>query len=304
MDIRLDLRALRCFVAVAEELHFGRAAKRLHISQPPLSQTIHGLESRLGVMLFERTRRRVALTHAGSVLLVRARALLRDAEQAATAAQRASRGEIGRLSIGFILAATHRVLPETLREFRRRMPEVELNLKEMPIREQLRALTDGEIDVGFLRPPVDTALIAAATLVREPFVVALPEGHRLAPHSSLTLQSLAAEPFVMSTPGRSPLYTQIISACAASGFTPTITQDAAQLLTVIGLVRAGLGIAVLPQSAQTIRPEGVVLRPLRGSSMRAEMALAWRRDDPSPVGEAFIEAARAVWKTREQARAK
>lgn len=285
---------MRCFVAVAEELHFGRAAQRLHISQPPLSQTIQALESRLGVTLFERTRRRVALTHAGSVLLERARALLRDAEQAAVAAQRASRGEIGRLTIGFILAATHSLLPETLREFRRRMPEVELTLKEMPIREQVAALADGAIDVGFLRPPVDTAAIAAQTLVREPFVVALPEGHRLARHASLPLASLAEEPFVMSTPGRSPLYTQIVSACAASGFTPIVAQDAAHLVTVIGLVRAGLGIAVLPRSAQAIRPDGVALRRLRGLAARAEMAIAWRREDLSPVGEAFIAAARAA----------
>ena len=302
MSIRFDLRALRCFVAVAEELHFGRAAQRLHIAQPPLSQTIHTLESRLGVLLFERTRRRVALTHAGGALLERARALLRDAERAAVAAQRASRGEIGQLSVGFILAATHHVLPEALREFRRRMPEVELTLREMPIRAQLTALAEGEIDVGFLRPPVDTDSIAAETLIREPFMVALPEGHRLARHASLALPRLAPESFVMFTPGRSPLYTQIISACAASGFTPAVVQDAAHIVTVIGLVRAGLGIAVVPQSVQALKPAGIELRALRGLDVRAETAIAWRRDDLSPVGEAFIAATRAVFRSRGEAR--
>jgi len=297
----MDLRSLRCFVAVAEELHFGRAARRLHVSQPPLSHTIHGLETRLGVMLFERTRRRVVLTHAGAVLLERARALLRDAEHATVAAQRASRGEIGRLSVGFILAATHHLLPETLREFRRRMPEVELSLREMPIREQRIALEDGVIDVGFLRPPVDTDVIAAQTLVREPFLVALPEGHRLARLASVPLARLSTEPFVMFTPGRSPLYTQIISACAGSGFTPKVAQDAAHIVTVIGLVRAGLGVALVPQSMQALSPAGVELRALRALAARAETAIAWRRDDLSPVGEAFLAAARAVARQRSTA---
>jgi DNA-binding transcriptional LysR family regulator len=294
----MDLRSLRCFVAVAEELHFGRAARRLHVSQPPLSHTIHALETRLGVMLFERTRRRVVLTHAGAVLLERARALLHDAEHAAVAAQRASRGEIGRLSVGFILAATHHLLPETLRQFRRRMPEVELSLREMPIREQLVALQDGMIDVGFLRPPVDTDVIAAQTLVREPFLVALPEGHRLTRLASLPLSRLAAEPFVMFTPGRSPLYTQIISACTASGFTPKVVQDAAHIVTVIGLVRAGLGVALVPQSVRALSPAQVDLRPLRALTARAETAIAWRRDDLSPVGEQFLAAAREVSRQR------
>lgn len=294
MDIRFDLRALRYFVVVAEELHFGRAARRLHISQPPLSQAILALEARLGVTLLHRTRRSVALTHAGGVLLQRARALLDQAHQAGIAAQRASRGEIGRLTVGFILAATHRLLPLALREFRRRMPEVELVLKEMPIPAQLRALAEGEIDLGFLRPPVDGKLIAAATLTREPLVVALPEGHRFAHFRTLQLARLAAEPFVISTPGRSPLHSQMISACAAAGFTPHVVQDAANILTVIGLVRAGLGVALLPQSIETLRPAGVQLCRLRGLGVRVETAIAWRRDDRSPVADAFVAAALAV----------
>ena len=294
MDIKFDLRALRCFVAVAEELHFGRAARRLHVSQPPLSKTILALELRMGVKLFDRTSRRVALTHAGSVLLERARALLHEAQQATLATQRASRGEIGRLTVGFILAATHRVLPVTLREFRRRKPEVNLVLREMPIARQTTALADGEVDIGFLRPPVDTRLIATETLLREPFVVALPEGHSLARHAVLALSGLAQEPFIISTPGRSPLHSQFISACAAAGFTPTVVQDAENLVTVIGLVRAGLGVALLPQSVEALRPAGVVLRRLRGIDTRVETALAWRRDDRSPVVEAFIAAARAA----------
>jgi len=299
----MDLRSLRCFVAVAEELHFGRAAHRLHISQPPLSQTIHALETRLGVLLFERTRRRVALTHAGTVLLEHARTLLHDAEHAAIAAQRASRGEIGRLTVGFILAATHHLLPETLRQFRQRMPEVELSLREMPIREQLGALVEGVIDVGFLRPPVDTDIIAAQTLVREPFLVALPHGHGLLRAACLPLARLATERFVMFTPGRSPLYTQILSACAAAGFTPNVVQDAAHIVTVLGLVRAGLGVALVPQSVRALQPLGVELRPLRGLPARAETAIAWRRDDLSPVGEGFIAAARAVARQPVRARA-
>ena len=294
MDIKFDLRALRCFVTVAEELHFGRAARRLNISQPPLSQTIRTLESRLGVSLFERTRRSVALTHAGGVLLERARTLLEGAQQAGIAAQRASRGEVGRLTVAFILAATHRVLPQAVGEFRRRMPEVELTLREMPISEQLRALASGEVDMGILRPPVNSNLIASTTLLREPFVAALPEGHRFARHAVLPLARLAGEPFVISSPGRSPLHSQIISACATAGFTPTVAQDAENLITLIGLVRAGLGVALLPQSVETLRPTGIELRRLRGVEERVETAIAWRQDDRSPVREAFLDAARAA----------
>lgn len=294
MDINFDLRALRCFVVVAEELHFGRAARRLNISQPPLSQTIRTLESRLGVMLFERTSRRVVLTNAGGVLRERARMLLDEARQAGIATQRASRGQVGRLTVGFILAATHRVLPQTLREFRNRMPDVELALREMPISEQLKALAGGEIDIGFLRPPVDSKAIAAETLVREPFVVALPEGHRFTRQSALPIARLAAEPFVVSSPGRSPLHSQIIAACSAAGFTPTVVQDAENIITVIGLVRAGLGVALLPQSVETLRPVGIQLRRLRGIETRVETAIAWRREERSPVCEAFIAAARAA----------
>lgn len=294
MDISFDLRELRYFVAVGEELHFGRAARRLHMSQPPLSQSIRGLELRVGVKLFDRTRRRVMLTHAGTVFLEHARVLLRDAQQAALAAQRASRGEVGRLTIGFILAATHRVLPQTVREFRQRMPDVELNLREMPIGRQVAALAEGEIDIGLLRPPVDTRQIAVQTLVREPFVAALPKGHPLARHAVMPLAALAHKPFVISTPGRSPLHNQILSACAAAGFTPTVVQDAENIVTVIGLVRAGLGVALLPQSVEALRPEGVDLCRLRGLDVRAEMAIAWRNEDGAPVVDAFVAAARSA----------
>jgi DNA-binding transcriptional LysR family regulator len=294
MDIKFDLRALRCFVAVAEDLHFGRAARRLNISQPPLSQTIRALETRLGVLLLERTRRRVALTHAGGVLLERARLLLDDALQAGIAAQRASRGEVGRLTVSFILAATHRVLPQTLREFRRRMPEVSLTLREMSIPEQLKALASGEVDIGILRPPVESGVIASACLVRERFVAALPEEHRLARHATFPLARLAGESFVLPSPGRSPLHSQIISMCASAGFAPAVVQDAENLTTLIGLVRAGLGVALLPQSIEVLRPAGVEWRGLRGESQRVETAIAWRRDDRSPVCKAFLDAAHAA----------
>lgn len=228
------------------------------------------------------------------MLLERARTLLEDAQQAGIAAQRASRGEVGRLTVAFILAATHRVLPQAVGEFRRRMPEVELTLREMPISEQLRALASGEVDMGILRPPVNSNLIASTTLLREPFVAALPEGHRLTRHSVLPLARLAGEPFVISSPGRSPLHSQIISACATAGFTPAVAQDAENLITLIGLVRAGLGVALLPQSVETLRPTGIDLRRLRGVEERVETAIAWRKDDRSPVCEAFLDAACAA----------
>jgi DNA-binding transcriptional LysR family regulator len=290
----MDLRTLRCFVAVAEELHFGRAALRLHLSQPPLSRTIRNLEVELGVVLLERTRRHVALTHAGCVLLDHSRDLLRGVDGIAESTRRASRGEIGRLSIGFILAATHHALPLALRAFRRRMPDVEIILKEMPVREQLAALDQGELELGFLRPPIDPARFEALTLTRDRLIAAFAEGHPLARSTTLRLSQLSTQPFVMPTPHRSPLYGQIIAACTAQGFTPRAVQYADHLLTTIGLVRAGIGVTLLPQSVQALRPAGVELRPIRGLDTRAEIVLAWRRNGLSPMGEAFRLAAQGI----------
>lgn len=297
----MDFRAIRYFLAVAEELHFGRAARRLHISQPPLSQQIRKLEDELGVRLFERTQRRVSLTPAGQVFLVKVQSLLAGAEEAKRAAQRASRGELGRLVVGFIHAAFYNLLPPIVRRFRDAQPAVELVLQEMTNREQLAALGDGKLDCGFLRPPVVEPLIQVEVLSREPFVVALPKDHPLAARRKVALKSLAAEPLVMYPPRRSPLYGQIVDGCVRSGFSPRVVQEAAYIDTLIGLVRAGIGLALLPACAREVGMSGIVYRALTGLTAQAETAVAWRREDRSPIVEAFLQCARARSRTARQA---
>lgn len=288
----MELRHLRYFVAVAEELHFGRAARRLHISQPPLSQQVRALERELGVELFVRAGRRVELTHAGRMFLERAQQTLLGADEAVEAARRAGRGEIGRLAIGFIHAATYRLLPEILRVFRAHMPKVELSLIEMPGSEQMLALNDGGIDVGFLRPPIANAAFDAHLLLREPLIAGLPRRHGLAAGGEIALRALAAEPFVMYTPGRSPLYGQVLSACEKAGFVPRVVQHSMHIMTLIGLVRSGIGIALLPRSASAVRMDGIRYRPLRYAGPRAEMVVAARRGDASPITRAFLQVCR------------
>ena len=288
----MELRHLRYFVAVAEELHFGRAARRLNISQPPLSQQIRALERELRVDLFVRAARRVALTHAGKAFLEQAQAVLTASDDAAEAARRAARGEVGRLTIGFIDAAAFSLLPRILLQFRRLKPGVELALRELTGTAQLDALGKGEIDVGFLRPPVALDRFEVETLVRERFVAGIPARHPLARRELLRLEHLASEPFVMYTPGRSPLYNQILSACANAGFVPRVVQHSMHIMTLIGLVRGGLGVVLLPECARVVRMQGICYRRLRYRGALAETAIAWRRGDASPIMHAFREISR------------
>lgn len=290
----MELRHLRYFVAVAEELHFGRAAQRLHISQPPLSQQIRALERELGVELFTRGKRRVELTHAGKVFLQQANLVLAAAGEAAEAARRAERGETGRLAIGFIHAASFNLLPEILRRFRQRMPAVELSLQELSGTAQQPALTEGSIDVGLLRPPLVNALLDVDVLVRERLIVGLPHGHRLARREEISLRELAAEPFVLYTPGRSPLYGQVLSACQKAGFVPKVVQHSMHIMTLIGLVRGGMGVVVLPAAASAVRMDGIRYRPLRYSGPKAETAVVWRRSDASTITRGFLQICREV----------
>jgi DNA-binding transcriptional LysR family regulator len=285
----MEHRHCRYFVAVAEELHFGRAARRLNISQPPLSQQIRSLEEELGVELLRRTKRHVELTHAGRVFLERARMLLSDAQDAALAAKRASLGQVGRLTIGFLQAATYRLLPGMLRAFSGHAPEVELVLREMTGTAQVPALVAGTIDIGILRPPVSNTLLNVRVLAREPLVVALPKDHRFAGHRLLRLADLSREQFVMYTPALSPLYGQVMGACLAAGFTPKVTQHATMIMTLVGLVRGGMGIALLPESTSIVRIDGVRYIPLGEKNLMAEIAMAWRVNDDSPLTRTFLQ---------------
>jgi len=284
-------------VTLAEELHFGRAAKRLAMTQPPLSQSLGKLERELGVRLVERTRRRVALTPAGAAFLEEARATLGRAAHAVEAAQRAERGEIGRLAVGFLAATAYTLLPLILRDFARAFPGVKLELRELLLPQQLEALLRGDIGVGLLRPPVVEAELGSETILTEPFVVALPARHPLCALERVAPARLAGEPFVMFPRQPGLVFHDIVMEfCLRAGFRPRVAQEANQTHTVVGLVSAGIGVALVPASTQRIRLPGVAYRALRGAAPRSRTALAWRRSDSSPVVTAFLDVARRVAK--------
>lgn len=293
-----DLRQLRYFLAVAEELHFGRAAERVGIAQPPLSQQIHRLEQSLGVSLFVRSKRRVELSEAGRVLKVEAGRLIVQAEQAALAAQRAGRGEAGNLRIGYTstCAFTPLVLA-VLRRYQQAHSGVVLALSEMHSAEQLLALRDGRIDAAFIRSPVSDpqASYAAVTLLEEPLVAALPSAHPRAEAATLALADLHDEPFILfPREAGAGLFDAIIAACRKAGFDPRQVQEAPQFTSIIGLVSAGLGISLVPAGLEKLRLDAVVYRPLIGTPVSAPVNLVTTRRPPSAAVTALVRAARAT----------
>jgi len=294
VSVKMELRHLRYFIAVAEALHFRRAAEHLSIAQPALSQQIQQLERELGVRLLERTQRRVSLTDAGAVFLERARLTLQEANEAVRLARLAGRGEIGHLGVGAVTSALYGVFPEVVRVFRQRHREVHLTLHELPGNEQTRALRDGRIQVSFLRPPVDETDIEVRTITREPWVVALPKAHRLARRRRVPLKVLAGEAFVSFPRDLAPvLYDQLISMCQRAGFSPDIVQEA-QMQTIVSLVAAGIGVALVPATLQNLSRRGLVYRPLAGTVAKLQLAVAWRRDNRSPLLEAFLSVVREM----------
>jgi DNA-binding transcriptional LysR family regulator len=285
----MELRHLRYFAAVAEERHFGRAARRLHMAQPPLSRQIQALEAELGFELFERTRRRVELTAAGDVLLERARRVFEELDRAVGDARRASEGESGRVLIGYVSSLAYAGIAPFLRDFRRRWPDVELGLRELPPQTQIESLKDGRIDVGFLRAPVDDPGLSRRVVRRERLMIALPGGHPLARHKRLELASLAHEPFVLFPRPRGPaFFDHLIALCRAAGFSPRIAQEAPQL-DLVSLVAAGFGVAILPESLRVLGRRQVALRPIVGDPM-TELLAVWRTSDRSPAVARFLEA--------------
>jgi DNA-binding transcriptional LysR family regulator len=291
----MELRKLRYFTVLAEELHFGRAAQRLHITQPPLSMAIQSLEEELQVRLFVRSPRRVTLTHAGGTFLEQARTLLARADDAVELARAADRGEVGRLRVGFMSASIYTLLPPLLRDFAARYPGVKLELRELTMPQQFVLLRNGEIDVGFVRPPVEDAELDCETVLTEALVVALPRGHRLTKLRRIPARRLASESFVMFQ--RQPglvLHHLVLRFCLQHGFTPRTVQEATQSHAVVGLVSAGIGVALVPDSIQSTRVRGVEYRPLQEKSPPVATALAWRREDASPALAAFRRTAREV----------
>ncbi|MCL6516109.1 LysR substrate-binding domain-containing protein [Alicyclobacillus sp.] len=296
----MELRHLMYFVAVAEERHFGRAAQRLQMTQPPLSQQIRQLEEELGVTLLQRNARRVELTPAGEVFLDEARKVLAQAERAVELARRAGRGELGRLRVGFVGSATYDVLPAVLRMFRRQRPGVNVVLQELSTPQQEEALLDDRIDVGFVRPPMSSNLIEVTVVHRSPCVLALPANHPLANRPSIGLADLRGVPLVMLARSTwAGLYDTVLGLCRQHGFSPEIQQEAREFQTVIGLVAGGLGVAVVPASARNLHSRDVVYREI-GGLPDMEMGVAWRRKDSSPVLAAFLSVAREAVRPRDE----
>jgi DNA-binding transcriptional LysR family regulator len=292
----MELRHLRYFIAVAEELHFGRAAARLHLSQPPLSTQIRDLERELGVQLLERSPRRVALTEAGRVLLAGARRTFEDLELTVLRAQRASRGEIGTLAVGYVSTLTARGMPEILRAFRARYPAVELQLRRAPPAELVDALKRGRLDVALLRGPLAEPGLAVATVAEEPLLAALPTTHPRAGRHRLALRALRDEPFVLLARTRSPAYyDQVLQLCRQAGFTPQLVRLSPQqdVLDVLSLVAAGYGVSLLPASTQGLRPSGIAYARLTGRPT-SSVLLAHRRGDASAVLAGFVAVVRAT----------
>ena len=293
----MELRHLRYFVAVAEELHFTRAAERLHIAQPPLSQQIRALEDELGVQLLQRTRRSVALTDAGAALLERARTMLALAQALPEELRRIACGEAGELRIGFTstLPLT-KVLRDIVADHRRTHPEVVLTLRELHTSAQFEALRRGELDVGFVRynerPPEGIHL---QVLRRDPLRLVLPAAHRFSQRRSVSIADCRDERFIgfpsSAGTGMRPLLKRL---CAQAGFEPLIAQEAGEATTQIGLVAVGLGVAVLPAPLEAVRIEGVSYVPLADKEAMLVMSAATRADEASERVLAFVRRLAAV----------
>jgi DNA-binding transcriptional LysR family regulator len=280
----LPLAQLHAFVVLAEERHFGRAADRLGISQPPLSQQIRRLEDKVGHDLFHRAPGGVALTPAGQELLPAARHALSALADGLASARAVGSGQAGTLRIGFSASLALTVLPGLLRAFRDQFPEVHLDIQEMTTVPQIAALHDRVIDIGLLREPSAEAGLGLRTVLTEPFVAVLPTGHPLAAQRTVQVSQLAGMPFVLPPREVGPgLHDRITELCGTADFTPQVTQRAVEWQTVCALVGAGLGISVAPACTRHIRLTGVAFRAIAPDVIRTRVAVAWRDDDPSQL---------------------
>jgi DNA-binding transcriptional LysR family regulator len=284
----LDLGQVRCFVAAATELNFRRAATLLNMTQPPLSRQIHLLEENLGVKLFERIGRTVKLTTEGRAFLADASRLLSLAEQAESTARRASKGKTGRVRLGFTGAAGYELIPELLMAARHALPEIDVVLLELVSVAQIEAFEANAIDLGFLRPLPSRQQLEFLLVDKEPLIVALPAGHELCHHKQVELKQLHDQPFIMHSPTHGKyFYERIMGMFTTAEVKPHFTQYIDQTPTILSLVRAGLGIGILPFSAQRFHYDNVEFRLIAGNSVQAEMSMAWRADQENPAVTAF-----------------
>ena len=291
----MELRQLKYFIALAEELHFGRAAEKLHLSQPALSKQIQALENSIEVKLFDRTKHWVRLTPAGKQFLATARSTLQELEQGIKVARQIARGKIGKLGIGFPNPALLTIVPNILQQYRSRYPKVELTLFGGGTETQVEALRTHQVDVSFVYTPIREATLFVYPLYEETFVVALPKLHSLAKQKRVLLKSLADEPFILYPRSLAPsLYNEFLQCCARAGFVPNIVQEGEMTDTLLGLVAAGVGIAFIIAGLQNLRLKGVVYRPLDDNFPKLKLALAWRKGESSPMVQEFLEITRII----------
>ncbi|MEV0380575.1 LysR family transcriptional regulator [Nonomuraea sp. NPDC050643] len=286
----LPLPQLHAFVVLAEELHFGHAADRLGIAQPPLSQQIRRLEGKVGHALFTRAPGRIALTPAGKELLPAAHRALAELADGLAAARAVGSGRAGGLRLGFAASLALTVLPGLLNAYRERFPGVRVEIHEMTTAPQLAALHDKRIDAGLLRePPEDEPGLAFATVLTEPFVAVLPAAHPLAARRTVDVAGLAGSPFVLLPRAHGPrLHDRITAICRAAGFVPEVTQHAVEWQTVCALVEAGLGVSLAPAGIRRMRLKGVAFRAI-DSDVRTSVAVAWRQGDGNPLVARLLE---------------
>ncbi|TGD94624.1 LysR family transcriptional regulator [Methylobacterium nonmethylotrophicum] len=291
-----ELSQLRCFVAVAEELHFGRAAGRLHLTQPPVSRQIQVLERVLDVALLNRTSRAVRLTPAGRRFLVEARRILRLADEAAATARRVAAGQAGSVTLGFTAAAAYRTLPDLVRAARARLPEAEILLKEMVSAAQAEALGAKGIDLGLMRPPLPPAADGSLRIARETLVAALPDDHPLAAGDAVAAAAVAAEPLIAYAPDEARYFHDLVADYfSGADLAPRAVQHLAQIHTILSLVRSGLGVALVPESAASLQVAGVTFRALVPAPRRpVELHLVWRRGNDNPLIPILVELAASM----------
>lgn len=286
----MELRHLRYFAAVAEIQHFGKAAERLHMAQPPLSQAIRQLEAEIGAELFARTTRQVDLTPAGEAFYADALRVLRDIDESVRRVQRIAAGRSGVLRLGLTGAAAYRQLPQIAQVVKRELPDVVLEIHtEMLTPEQETALIESRIDVGVLRPPVRREGVTSRSIGREPLVLVLPEQHPLAGKPSVGIADLRSENFIMYAAPGSIVNEAVVRSCLAAGFNPHREHEVAGTSILLSLVAAGLGIALVPASVRAVALDGVVFRPVAGAEA-VELALAWRENDSSPLLDQVLHA--------------
>jgi DNA-binding transcriptional LysR family regulator len=290
-----ELSQLRCFVAAAEELHFGKAAARLNMTQPPLSRQIQLLERAVGAALLERTSRTVRVTPAGRAFLVEARRILKLSESAALGAWRIAAGKAGSLAIGFTAAAGYAFLPKLIRLTRSRMPNVDLALKEMVSGEQVEGLLTGRIDVGLFRPPIDQRELESLCILQEPLIAAISSDDPRARQRSLRLRDFHEAPFIMySTDGARYFHDLVAGLLNREQVSPANVHYMTQIHSILALVSSGLGAAMVPAAAQSLHFDGVTFRVIKTTpSHPVELYLVWRKDSENAVMSQFLELIRA-----------